>query len=308
MARALTFTPPPRSVSSASQCLSKSKSEEAQRSSPTMSEDSSEILRRALSMRSVVSTSSNFAERVNKAGAPIIEEIVGYNIIGVGSCGTVFEIPGRELAYKKGPNVEAIWKDFLNTCRVYNAILDTREVLQITYPDISIPQTPYCSKFILPSNKEYWDTHLQRYPVSHRNPGAAIELSRILPLPRPVREALIDTFFEDNDQSKEEAKNNEDNKHCLMRVYLGESESPKQQTAAYDSLQNFPMRLNMMEELGLDVTMLAKEMAIALAIIHWQAEIDGMDTESVLGSVATKPRAYSKDYDSVVLPPPTDVT
>lgn len=96
-----------------------------------------------------------------------------------------------------------------------------------------------------------------------------------------------------------------------MRVYLGESESPIQQTASYDSWQNFRMRLNMTKELGIDTTMLGKEMAIALAIIHWQTQIDGMDAEFVLGSVATRQpdrqKAYTTDHDSDVVLTPSNI-
>lgn len=41
-----------------------------------------------------------------------------------------------------------------------------------------------------------------------------------------------------------------------------------------------------MEDLDLDILDLAAEMAIGLAILHWEAQIDGMDTEFVLGSSA----------------------
>ena len=43
----------------------------------------------------------------------------------------------------------------------------------------------------------------------------------------------------------------------------------------------------MMEELELDISGIATEIAIGLAIMHWQAQVNGMDTEFVLGSSAT---------------------
>ena len=42
----------------------------------------------------------------------------------------------------------------------------------------------------------------------------------------------------------------------------------------------------MMEYLEVEVSELANEMAIDLAILHWQAQVDGMDVEFVLGSSA----------------------
>lgn len=59
-----------------------------------------------------------------------------------------------------------------------------------------------------------------------------------------------------------------------------------QRSGSYDSLRNFPLRLNMIEELQLNASALAAEMAIGLAILHWQTQVDGMDTELVLGSAS----------------------
>ena len=40
----------------------------------------------------------------------------------------------------------------------------------------------------------------------------------------------------------------------------------------------------MMEDLDLEIEELATEMAIGLAVLHWEAKVDGMDVEFVLGS------------------------
>lgn len=68
---------------------------------------------------------------------------------------------------------------------------------------------------------------------------------------------------------------------------MGERESISQQNEAHDTLRNFPLRLNLIEDLELDRTILANEMALRLATIHWQAQIDAMDIEFVLAGSAT---------------------
>lgn len=72
-----------------------------------------------------------------------------------------------------------------------------------------------------------------------------------------------------------------------------------QRSGWYDSLRNFPLRLDMIEELQLNASALAAEMAIGLAILHWQTQVDGMDTELVLGSASHTPpdlpEAYTED-------------
>lgn len=98
---------------------------------------------------------------------------------------------------------------------------------------------------------------------------------------------MIEEFFDEDEELQQGAKDDPKNRDCLVRLYLGERESLKQQTDIYDSLRNFPLRLNMMEELEIEISEMAKEMAIGLAILHWQAQVDGMDVEFVLGSSAT---------------------
>ena len=46
---------------------------------------------------------------------------------------------------------------------------------------------------------------------------------------------------------------------------------------AYDTLRNFPLRLNMIENFGVEVSELAKRNALGLAEMYWQAQVDGMN-------------------------------
>ncbi|KAL8683126.1 MAG: hypothetical protein Q9224_006713 [Gallowayella concinna] len=202
-----------------------------------------------------------------------------YVVIGLGSCGSVFEVPGTEIAVKKGKDTKALWNDFRLTNAVYNAFEEVRFSLRVTFPENTIPKVPFCSTFLTPKSLD-----LRRFPSSHHEAGAALFMDRILPLPQATREALIDTYFDP--ETRDEAKNDQENQACLVRIYLGENESVDE---VYDSLRNFPLRLNMIEDLGLDVAALADEMAIALAVIHWQAQVDAMDAEFVLGSPCTTP-------------------
>ena len=209
---------------------------------------------------------------------------VQYRIIGRGSGGTVFEVPKTELAIKKGANTHTLWNDFNLTYQAHKSFTDTKEVLQDTFPQYTIPRVVSCLEFWPQDAHGYWDTNLQRYPPSHQGAGAAFSMDKLPSLPRTERERLIDKYFDEDAEVREAAKIDEFNQHCLVRVYLGENESGEQATEAYDSLENFPMRLNMVEDFLQDKRTLAAEMAIALAVIHWQAQIDAMDCEFVLAS------------------------
>lgn len=169
-----------------------------------------------------------------------------YKTIGLGSCGSVFEIPGTELVVKKSSNTEALWNDFTLTDTVYNAFQDSRDLLQDAFPDNTIPRASRCNSFYPPNQKLYWKKNINKFPASHREVGAAFEADRILPLPQTLRDAVIDSYFDS--EIVEEAKKNEENKSCLIRIYLGENETGKE---VYDSLRNFEMRLSMIDDIGL---------------------------------------------------------
>ena len=242
------------------------------------SETPCDILPQHLSVRSVVSTTPSFAECLNRASRDL-------EVIGLGSCGSVSAIPGTEEAIKKGSDVHSMWNDFRLTNSVHNAFAEVRNLLQDTFPNNTIPRVPGCTGFYIPDH-DFWQDNLQRFPSDHQQVGAAFTVQRILPLPKRTRDALIELYFDD--EVMDEAKNDRENSACLVRVYLGENES----NPFYDSLLNFPLRLNMiedLEDLKLDIEALADEMAIALAVIRFQAEIDAMDTEFVLGSARATP-------------------
>ncbi|MCJ1403054.1 hypothetical protein MMC11_006277 [Xylographa trunciseda] len=261
-----------------------------------------EVLQRAFSVHSYVPsslyTSSSLVGQLGHVEDESANEGSEYLTIGLGSCGTVFQILGTDFAVKKGKDVKAMCNDFLLTNRVYNAMADTRELLQGEFSNRTLPKIPQCVEFLLPDSKDYWEDALYKFPRSHREIGAAFQVDLIRPLPKITREALINLYFDDGEEVKQVARTGEENEHCLVRTYLGEREAPDQYSAGYDSLRNFPLRLNMIEDLGLDKFALAIEMAVALAVIHWPAQVDAMDVEFVLGS-ASQPgsdrrRAYAK--------------
>ena len=216
-------------------------------------------------------------------------------VIGRGSCGSVFEIPGTPIAFKKSSNTEALWNDFRLTNMVHNALIEAQSVLQQALPDRTIPWTPMCHEFFLESSS-WWANDLSRFAIGNRKERAVFFVDRILPLPQTAREALMRTYFDEAPDVQEEAFNSEENKHCLVRVYLGANETPKELAESYDTLLNFPLKLNMIEDLDLDVDGLAIEMAIGLAVIHWGAKVNGMDSEFVLGSSAAKPREATQGF------------
>ena len=190
--------------------------------------------------------------------------------IGLGSCGTVFEIPGTELAYKKG--TAGIWGDFCLTNKVHNAVRDVRDVMHKAFPNSVLPKTPLCHAYHTTSDDEFWVANLPLFPEDHRTKQPLFLVDRILPLPLNIRERLIKLYFDQDEAVQKEARNNEENEHCLVRVYLGERTSHSHHPQEYDTL-------------------------------HWEACVDGMDTEFVIGSSATWDLERPRGYDNVDSPP-----
>ena len=271
---------------------------------PEMPEETPhEHLQRAFSTRSVISTASTNATRVQSTALRSTSEAERLRTIGLGSCGTVFEIPGTELAYKKGTSEEGIWGDFCRTNKVHNALRDVVNMMHTAFPNATLPKTPMCHAYHPASDDEFWSTNLQLFPENHRTKQPLFMVDKILPLPRKVREDLIKLYFDQDEAVQKEARDNEENKDCLVRVYLGERTSHGHHSQEYDTLRNFPLRLDMMEDLDLEISQLATEMAIGLATLHWEACVDGMDTEFVIGSAATWDLERPKPYDDEESPP-----
>ncbi|MCJ1307149.1 hypothetical protein MMC25_000795 [Agyrium rufum] len=226
------------------------------------------------------------------------------SVIGLGSCGSVFAIAGTDLACKKAPNEKAFWNDYRLTNTVHNAFLDTRSILRKAFPERTIPQAPSCKEFsrhitsLLPDGL--------CFPPKHQKHGAVFTVDKIPSLPFKVRQALIEMYF--GDTSWEEAMRSPENEDCLARAYLGaRRSSPSEFDGMWDSLWNFPLKLDMMDELELDTHNLAIELAIALAAIHWKARVDGMDPEIVLGGAATRDSEGAKAFVPEYLTIPQEV-
>jgi hypothetical protein len=244
-----------------------------------------DTLRQTLSVRSTISTSRSFAERMERAkffqNTPLV-------VIGRGTCGTIFEIPGTESAYKKGSDKAALWNDANLTNIACRAVTETKTCLQEIFPNVSIPRVPVVTGWISENDLEnWWRENLRRFPKDTRKTGYLFQVQRILPLPKPCREALIHLYFPKT--MRESAHEDPDNKACLVRPYLGQRRGERELSNPALSLQNFPLYLDQIEELELEVEAIqfAEEMAIGLATIHWKACLDGMDMEFVLGSAAT---------------------
>ena len=128
-------------------------------------------LREAFSTSAAAPETPNYAESFSDSALPT-SEVEAWRIIGIGTCGTIFDIPSTGRALKKG--TEGVWRDYCLTNRVHNAGREVLAALQDAFPNAVIPRTPLCHKYssINAGTQEDWDQLLQHLPKNHRNKQA----------------------------------------------------------------------------------------------------------------------------------------
>ncbi|KAL2787102.1 hypothetical protein BJX66DRAFT_341572 [Aspergillus keveii] len=234
-----------------------------------------EFMKRMLSTKSAISTSSSFAERQQLA----VGHTTSFRETGTGSIGKVFEQPGTPWAFKVLliDRSDKIWNNYV----MHLKIQDSFDRVGSAVVQVEIPRVAwYASK-----TSEFWASNLELFPETStfpRMPREVFCMERILPLPAPIRESLIDLFCPDN--KKHLAKVDRANKDCLIRVLLGRRRygSSRPGGSMFFSLRNYKLHVDQVEALQLDTAEYAVGMADALATIHWHTRIDGMDIEFVL--------------------------
>ncbi|KAJ5995800.1 hypothetical protein N7481_002777 [Penicillium waksmanii] len=240
---------------------------------------------------SVVSTASSFNDRSQTA--PFYPDRQEVNQIGSGLQGAIFEVVGHTHVFKKeNPGNELLSSNLKREYKTHRDVSAAFELYKI--PTLSIVQVPKPNSFVPKiQNKWFWDYILPVIPQGYRTRGDIITMERILPLPKVVRRALLTHFYAGERNwgcSKPDVEyllSNQENKHCLARVYLGKANcSFNQDNPA--PLRKFPLYLNSMKGLGMDTLVLAQEMGKTYAIMHWGAATNGDDVEFVLGTWALK--------------------
>lgn len=244
-----------------------------------------EGLKRMLSLKSVVSTSSSFAQRQQEAigTTPMFREI------GTGSIGKVFEHPGTIFAYKLPvtDQYDKLWNNYIMHKRIESSFQ------QLPHFDERV-EIPRCFWYATPDTKSFWDKNVNYFPFTPNFPRKerhVLCMERILPLPRPIRYALIDKYCPKAGSQK--MKVDVANKDCMIRPYLGRVKYGS--GGQFFSLRNFKLHANQMQDLGLSADDFYIGMAHALAVLHWHTKIDGNDIEFVIGSSPSDEQVIRSD-------------
>lgn len=231
------------------------------------------------------------------------------SVIGRGTCGTVYEIPGIDRALKIGsPTQNDIWWDFLatNTAHKYSAISEPLFKFSRDFQeDVFIPRVPRGFEYHTGEDTIFWNGMASKLPVTEKMPRAGFVMERIPPVPEEIRRDLITQFFPPSERTAALATVNKENSACLIRLYFGKNAQPN---TLYESLWNFELHLNQMTQLGLDTRHLVKELSVGLSVVHWQAFLDGRDVEFVLGASTERPALPPTIEDPEDISKPFDIS
>ncbi|KAL8662349.1 MAG: hypothetical protein Q9202_004807 [Teloschistes flavicans] len=260
---------------------------EAQLAESVIEETPQQSLKRLLSVRSVVSTSSSLAERHQAA----VGTTVTFREIGTGSIGKVFEHPGTTWAYKLPvtDDTTRLWNNYTMARRIVASF----DHLGEHSGEVVIPRAIWYAQA---ETKDFWDENLDKFawsPQFGRKRRDVLCVERIFPLPKPTRDRLIELYCPP--AGREAAKNYQANKDCLLRPLLGRERQSSQSVLKSFSLRNFKLHLDQIKEIGLDTQEITFAMADAMAVLHWQTRIDAMDIEFVLGSSPQNEQQVRRD-------------
>lgn len=256
-------------------------------------EDPAEVIR-SLTRSSVISTTSSFATEYQQAVQN--DDLQLFRHIGAGSCGTVFEQIGTTHVIKYSTSSSSLlaansqlWNDLI----MHKTVSEAFERVTFAGFDCQI-RVPRCYQYVSSNDVTWWNANIDRFPATYRHRVNVLISERILPVPRRLRDALINLYCPHG--LRDIAKRQGGNRDCLIRLYLGKRRDrmpERQKPLSMFSLRNFNLCLDQMQNLQLDVEYYARRMAEALAIMHWEARIDAADVEFVLGSAPCVPHIGS---------------
>lgn len=236
-----------------------------------------EKLRRLLSTKSAISTTSSFAERQQAA----VGTDSAFREIGKGCTGIVFENPGTAWAFKASTmnRGDTLWNHYVMNLRIQESFDQLGDI----GGQIEIPRVLWFAN----ESSEFWKENRHLFPENSafpRGPQEVLCMDRIFPLHESIRHNLIELYCPSN--KIDIAKTDQANKDCLLCPLLGRKRfgSSRPGGGLFFSLRNYKLHVDQIKELDLDSKGYAVSMAKALAVLHWHTKIDAMDVEFILGS------------------------
>ena len=223
-----------------------------------------------------------------------------FRLIGYGSLGSVHYLPGTAHTVKCvaasngfGANAQLL-NDAFTHKRVESAFVQymkrpttnialTGELGSAKEPALVV--VPCTFGFVDRNDPDTWAPKGQLLPVTKQYNEDVLISERVPPIHFEIRYVLTARFCPS--ALVEFALNDNANQDCLIRLYLGKRRSGQVADQSF-SLRNYPLYLDDMRAIGLDIGTYASAMGEALAIMHWQADCDAAGVEFVLGGTPSR--------------------
>lgn len=183
-----------------------------------------------------------------------IRPLPPFHRIGYGVCGSVWSIenPGMNTSVIKREDMNearSIHNDFPMYRKLLSAIHELR-LLPKTTSQTSRVSVPACHQYVRADESTWQNTRLSRFPEQYQALCDALVTERIYPFAQAARECLIDRFCAP--RARETIKSSVADRDCITRVYLGRRKLSDRPSPFY-KLRNFPMSIDQMKQLNLDV-------------------------------------------------------
>ncbi|KAG9256806.1 uncharacterized protein F5Z01DRAFT_697587 [Emericellopsis atlantica] len=155
-----------------------------------------------------------------------------------------------------------------------------------------------------PEPDPWWIANVKGFPSTNGDnvPNGVFLFERIPPVPRSLQESLIRRFWA-SPEEQQAALNDPDNRDCMIRPYLperwayyeakGRKRLNNEQKA---SLRNFQAYLDDLQDMGVDCHAVARQIALGLAVGHWEAQHDMTDVEFVIAGRYTPPPTAARSH------------
>ena len=203
--------------------------------------------------------------------------------IGVGFCGSVWssnDSQSHAMKREDGGPGRSLLNDYNVHQKLQRAVFESQSSnreLSVSLPRVCLPA---CHEFIHHNDQIWWDKQISRFPMEFQIPCNILVTDRITPFPEEVRNNIIDKYC--HEPLKLSIKTSFSSEDCLIRPYLGRRRLlVKQSKIQAFSLRNYPLNVDQMEELALNMTLYAEIIAETLAQIYWRAHVDANDVEFV---------------------------
>ena len=106
-----------------------------------------------------------------------------------------------------------------------------------------------CHQYVHSEDRTWWDERISRFPRDFQVPCNVLVTDRIPPLPKLVRNTIIDAFCPNTLRSF--IKSSEPDEDCLIRPYLGRRRRVERQSKFHAfSLRNYSLHVDQIEELA----------------------------------------------------------